>query len=91
MFTFRLPSGHQEDKAEILRALDEATQEDNWGYVPLSGPYVDEQFSLNVSVQVDKTAVLNCRILYIVGKTVSGQGEVLTCKTYSSVRFIIGF
>ncbi|XP_018024957.1 uncharacterized protein LOC108680591 [Hyalella azteca] len=64
-------AGKREDKAEILKALDEATQEDNWGYVPLSGPYVDEPFSQNVSVQVDKTAVLNCRILYIVGKTVS--------------------
>ncbi|KAF2365075.1 Immunoglobulin I-set [Trinorchestia longiramus] len=64
-------AGKREDKAEILKALDEATQEDNWGYVPLSGPYVDDQFSQNVSVQVDKTAVLNCRILYIVGKTVS--------------------
>ena len=64
-------AGQKEDKAEILKALDEATQEDNWGYVPLSGPYVDEAFSQNISVQVDKTAVLNCRILYIVGKTVS--------------------
>uniref|UniRef100_A0A6A7GCK5 Protein turtle homolog B-like isoform X7 n=1 Tax=Hirondellea gigas TaxID=1518452 RepID=A0A6A7GCK5_9CRUS len=64
-------AGQRGDMTEKLKILDEATQEDNWGYVPLSGPYVDEPYSQNISVQVDKTAVLNCRILYIVGKTVS--------------------
>ncbi|XP_069997346.1 zwei Ig domain protein zig-8 [Penaeus vannamei] len=58
-------------EAEILKALDEAAAEGAWGYVPLSGPYIDPQHSGNVTAQVGATAVLNCRILYIVGKTVS--------------------
>lgn len=58
-------------EAEIIAALDEAAQEGTWGYVPLSGPYIDKQMSKNVTGQIGKTAVLSCRILYIVGKTVS--------------------
>ncbi|XP_066942225.1 zwei Ig domain protein zig-8-like [Macrobrachium rosenbergii] len=56
---------------EILEALDEAAAEGSWGYVPLSGPYIDAHHSGNVTARVGATAVLNCRILYIVGKTVS--------------------
>ncbi|XP_069170200.1 zwei Ig domain protein zig-8-like [Procambarus clarkii] len=58
-------------EAEILEALDEAAAEGSWGYVPLSGPYIDGHHSSNVTAQVGATAVLNCRILYIVGKPVS--------------------
>nr|XP_053627624.1 protein sidekick-1-like [Cherax quadricarinatus] len=58
-------------EAEILEALDEAAAEGSWGYVPLSGPYIDVHHSGNVTAQVGSTAVLNCRILYIVGKPVS--------------------
>ncbi|XP_068226012.1 zwei Ig domain protein zig-8-like [Palaemon carinicauda] len=56
---------------EILDALDEAAAEGSWGYVPLSGPYIDVNHSGNVTAQVGSTAILNCRILYIVGKPVS--------------------
>ncbi|XP_068224621.1 zwei Ig domain protein zig-8-like [Palaemon carinicauda] len=56
---------------EILQALDEAAAEGSWGYVPLSGPYIDVHHSGNVTARLGATAILNCRILYIVGKTVS--------------------
>ena len=58
-------------EAEIIQALDEAEEEGIWEYVPLSGPYIDVNYSSNVTAQVQEAAVLNCRILYIVGKTVS--------------------
>lgn len=64
-------------EAEILEALDEAAAEGAWGYVPLSGPYIDPQHSGNVTAQVGATAVLNCRILYIVGKTVGFVSSVM--------------
>lgn len=56
---------------EILKALDEAAAEGSWGYVPLSGPYIDIKHSGNVTARLGSTAILNCRILYIVGKPVS--------------------
>ena len=66
--TVRVEGGTE---AEIIAALDEAAEEGTWGYVPLSGPYIDKNMSGNVTGQKGKTAVLSCRILYIVGKTVS--------------------
>ncbi|KAK7066888.1 hypothetical protein SK128_008610 [Halocaridina rubra] len=56
---------------EIIEALDEAAAEGSWGYVPLSGPYIDVHHSANVTARVGATAVLNCRVHYIVGKPVS--------------------
>ncbi|KAK8375629.1 hypothetical protein O3P69_008438 [Scylla paramamosain] len=56
---------------EILKALDEAAAEGSWGYVPLSGPYIDVNHSGNITARLGSTAILNCRILYIVGKAVS--------------------
>ena len=55
----------------MLDALNEAEKEEvAWKYVPLSGPAIDETHSGNVTFQLDKTAVLNCRIKYSGGKTV---------------------
>ncbi|XP_050686768.1 hemicentin-1-like [Eriocheir sinensis] len=56
---------------EILKALDEAAAEGSWGYVPLSGPYIDIKHSGNITARLGSTAILNCRILYMVGKPVS--------------------
>ena len=69
-------------EAEILQALDEAEEEGIWEYVPLSGPYIDLNYSRNVTAQVAESAVLNCRILYIVGKTVSRSLLILTVHIY---------
>lgn len=59
-------------EAEIIKALEETQKEVAWKYIPLSGPSFDLAHSKNVTVQLDKTAVLNCRIKYLGGKTVSG-------------------
>ncbi|XP_018013956.1 uncharacterized protein LOC108670981 [Hyalella azteca] len=60
------------NSAKLDKALQEAhTEEVAWKYVPLSGPAVDAEFSGNVSTQIGKTALLNCRIKYGGGKTVS--------------------
>lgn len=57
---------------EMIEALDETKKEgETWKYAPLSGPHFDLLQSRNVSVQIGKTAVLNCRVKYAGGKTVS--------------------
>lgn len=58
-------------EAEIIRALEETQKEVAWKYIPLSGPSFDMAHTKNITVQLDKTAVLNCRIKYLGGKTVS--------------------
>ncbi|XP_045102134.1 hemicentin-2-like isoform X2 [Portunus trituberculatus] len=58
-------------EAEIIKALEETQKEVAWKYIPLSGPSFDLNSIKNVTVQLDKTAVLNCRIKYLGGKTVS--------------------
>ena len=58
-------------EAEIIKALEETQKEVAWKYIPLSGPSFDLTSIKNVTVQLGKTAVLNCRIKYLGGKTVS--------------------
>ncbi|XP_042233859.1 uncharacterized protein LOC121874055 [Homarus americanus] len=58
-------------EAEIIKALEETQEEVAWKYIPLSGPSIDETNSKNITAQLGKTAVLNCRIKYLGGKTVS--------------------
>ncbi|XP_076054904.1 zwei Ig domain protein zig-8-like isoform X2 [Oratosquilla oratoria] len=58
-------------EAEILEAIEETQKQVAWKYIPLSGPHLDEEHSTNVTSQVGKTAVLNCRIKYLGAKTVS--------------------
>ncbi|XP_071552081.1 opioid-binding protein/cell adhesion molecule homolog isoform X2 [Panulirus ornatus] len=58
-------------EAEIIKALEETQEEVAWKYIPLSGPSIDHSNSKNVTAQLGKTAVLNCRIQYLGGKTVS--------------------
>ncbi|XP_042221618.1 uncharacterized protein LOC121866087, partial [Homarus americanus] len=50
---------------------EETQEEVAWKYIPLSGPSIDETNSKNITAQLGKTAVLNCRIKYLGGKTVS--------------------
>ncbi|XP_042862106.1 uncharacterized protein LOC122247137 [Penaeus japonicus] len=56
-------------EAEIIKALEETEEEVAWKYIPLSGPSIDDANSRNITAQVGKTAVLNCRIKYLGGKT----------------------
>ena len=74
----RTPGGQirKSETAKLDKALHEAqTEEIAWKNVPLSGPTIDKEFSTNVSSQIGKTVVLNCRIKYGGGKTVSmGRG-----------------
>ncbi|XP_069167214.1 limbic system-associated membrane protein isoform X2 [Procambarus clarkii] len=58
-------------EAEIIKALEETQQEVAWKYIPLSGPAIDHTNSSNITAQMGKTAILNCRIKYLGGKTVS--------------------
>ena len=62
----------------MLEALNEAEKEEvAWKYVPLSGPAIDLTHSSNVTFQLGQTAVLNCRIKYSGGKTVSNHYSFL--------------
>ncbi|XP_066981548.1 neurotrimin-like [Macrobrachium rosenbergii] len=58
-------------EAEIIRALEETQKEVAWKDIPLSGPTIDGNFTKNVTSRPGSTAVLNCRIKYLGGKTVS--------------------
>ncbi|XP_066937209.1 uncharacterized protein [Macrobrachium rosenbergii] len=70
-FLLSLSSVESGSEAEIIKALEETQQEVAWKYIPLSGPSIDKSYSKNITAQIGKTAVLNCRVKYLGGKTVS--------------------
>lgn len=64
-------------EAEFIKALEETQKEAVWKNFPLSGPSFDMAQTKNITVQLDRMAVLGCRIKFLLSNsTVSAGGRV---------------